>query len=173
MLLHDLGKIETHRLCENGDSSFKNHAAAGGEIAKKILTRLKFDKKTIARVSFLVSHHDFEPPETKIELKKKMKELSPDDVRTLLIIKKSDRGALSEAYRNIEKESERTLLWLKEIEENNECTKICDLKINGNDLIKAGLRGEEVGKALDTALDAVIEGKVVNNRNDLLTYILQ
>lgn len=173
MLLHDLGKIETHRLCENGDSSFKNHAAVGGEIAKKILTRLKFDKKTIARVSFLVSHHDFEPPETKIELKKKMKELSPDDVRTLLIIKKSDRGALSEAYRNIEKESERTLLWLKEIEENNECTKICDLKINGNDLIKAGLRGEEVGKALDTALDAVIEGKVVNNRNDLLTYILQ
>ena len=101
-----------------------------------------------------------------------MKELSPDDVRTLLIIKKSDRGALSEAYRNIEKESERTLLWLREIEENNECTKICDLKINGNDLIKAGLRGEEVGKALDTALDAVIEGKVVNNRNDLLTYIL-
>ena len=97
MLLHDLGQIETHRLCENGDSSFKNHAAVGGEIAKKILTRLKFDKKTIARVSFLVSHHDFEPPETKIELKKKMKELSPDDVRTLLVIKKSDRGALSEA----------------------------------------------------------------------------
>ena len=61
---------------------------------------------------------------------------------------------------------------VKEIEENNECTKICDLKINGKDLIKAGLRGEEVGKALDTALDAVIEGKVVNNRNDLLTYIL-
>ena len=98
MLLHDLGKIETHRLCENGDSSFKNHAAVGGEIAKKILTRLKFDKKTIARVSFLVSHHDFEPPETKIELKKKMKELSPDDVRTLLVIKKSDRGAYPSAF---------------------------------------------------------------------------
>ena len=69
MLLHDLGKVPTHKLNENGDSTFKNHATVGGEMTKEILTRLRFDKKTINRVSFLVSHHDFEPPETKIELK--------------------------------------------------------------------------------------------------------
>lgn len=172
MLLHDLGKMSTHELLQNGDSSFKNHAAVGGEMAKSILTRLKFDKKTINRVSFLVSHHDFEPPKSKTELKKKMKELTADDVKTLLTIKKSDRGALSEEYRNIEKETEQTLLWLNEIEENHECTRLCELKINGSDLLKAGLRGEEIGNALNKALDGVIEGKVVNNRNDLLTYIL-
>jgi len=89
MLLHDLGKVPTHKLNENGDSTFKNHATVGGEMAKEILTRLRFDKKTINRVSFLVSHHDFEPPETKIELKKKMKVLTPEDIRTLLILKKA------------------------------------------------------------------------------------
>ncbi len=172
MLLHDLGKVPTHALNENGDSTFKNHAAAGGEIAKEILTRLKFDKKTINKVSFLVSNHDFEPPETKLLLKKKMKTLSADDIRTLLTIKKSDRGALSEEYRDIKRESEQVLLWLDEIENNNECVKLGDLAISGKELTKKGLSGEEVGLTLDRLLDAVVEGKVKNEKNDLLTYIL-
>ena len=80
MLLHDLGKIPTHQLNENGDSTFKNHAMIGGEMARKILTQLKFDKKTINRVSFLVSYHDFEPVKTKQELKKHLDESSFDQV---------------------------------------------------------------------------------------------
>lgn len=172
MLLHDLGKVPTHAINENGDSTFKNHAQVGGEIAKNILTRLKFDKKTVNRVSFLVSNHDFEPPETKLLLKKKMKTLTPDDIRTLLTIKKSDRGALSEAYRDISKQSKQVLLWLDEIEKNNECVKIPDLAISGKDLTKKGLSGEEIGQTLDRLLDAVVEGKIKNEKNDLLTYIL-
>ncbi len=171
MLLHDSGKVPTHKLNENGDSTFKNHATVGGEISKEILTRLRFDKKTINRVSFLVSNHDFEPPETKIELKKKMKVLTPEDVRTLLIIKKSDRGALSESYRDISKETERVLMWLNEIEENSECVTIGQLKINGNDLIKLGFRNDEIGKKLDFLLDCVIEEKVPNTKQALLSFL--
>jgi tRNA nucleotidyltransferase (CCA-adding enzyme) len=171
MLLHDLGKVPTHKLNDNGDSTFKNHATVGGEMAKEILTRLRFDKKTINRVSFLVSHHDFEPPETKIELKKKMKILTAEDVRTLLVIKKSDRGALSESYRDISKESEQVLVWLKEIEENNECVTINQLKINGNDLIKLGFKNEEIGQKLDFVLDCVIEEKVPNSKQFILDFL--
>ena len=171
MLLHDLGKVPTHKLNENGDSTFKNHATIGSEMAKEILIRLRFDKKTITRVSFLVSHHDFEPPETKIELKKKMKVLTAEDVRTLLVIKKSDRGALSESYRDISKESEQVLVWLKEIEENNECVTINQLKINGNDLIKLGFKNEEIGQKLDFVLDCVIEEKVPNTKQALLSFL--
>ena len=36
MLLHDLGKVPTHKLNEKGDSTFKNHATVGGEMAKDI-----------------------------------------------------------------------------------------------------------------------------------------
>ena len=171
MLLHDLGKVPTHKLNENGDSTFKNHATVGGEMAKEILTRLRFDKKTINRVSFLVSHHDFEPPETKIQLKKKMKILTAEDVRTLLIIKKSDRGALSEEYRDISKESEQVLIWLKEIEENNECVAVSQLKVNGKDLMNLGFKNEEIGKKLDYLLDCVVEEKVRNNKHELLTFL--
>ena len=172
MLLHDLGKVPTHKLNEKGDSTFKNHATIGGEMAKEILTRLKFDKKTINKVSFLVGCHDFEPPETKIELKKHLKTKTPEDIKTLLIIKKSDRGALSESYRDISEGTAQTLKWLEEIESNNECCTISQLAVNGKDLEKKGLKGEEIGNALNSLLDAVIENKVENTKADLLTYIL-
>lgn len=172
MLLHDLGKIPTHKLDENGNSTFKNHATIGGDIAREILTRLKLDKKTINRVSFLVANHDFEPPLSKTDLKKHLKTKTIEDIKTLLIIKKSDRGALSESYRDISKESEQCLKWLSEIENNNECCKTSQLAITGDDLKKKGLEGEDIGKALDTLLDAVIEGKLQNKKDDLLTYHL-
>ena len=172
MLLHDLGKIPTHQLNENGDSTFKNHAMIGGQMAREILTRLKFDKKTINRVSFLVSYHDFEPVKTKRELKIHLKTKTPDDIRTLLIIKKSDRGALGESYRDISAPTAQNLLWLQEIEENNECCNIAQLAITGKDLLEEGLQGEAIGEALEKALDAVIDEKVANCKRDLLTYLL-
>lgn len=172
MLLHDLGKVPTHKLNDKGDSTFKNHAMVGGEMAKEILTRLRFDKKTINRVSFLVSYHDFEPVESKIELKHHLKTKTPEDIRTLLTIKKSDRGALSESYRDISEGTRKTLQWLREIEENNECCTIKDLDITGNDLINAGFSGEQIGETLEKALDAVIEEKILNKKSDLLTYLL-
>ncbi len=172
MFLHDLGKVPTHKLNDKGDSTFKNHAAVGGEMAKEILTRLKFDKKTINRVSFLVGCHDFEPPETKSELKKHLKTKAPADIRTLLVIKKSDRGALSESYRDISKETEQCLQWLHEIEDNNECCTIAQLTITGDDLLRKGYSGSNIGKALNDLLDAVIEGKVENTKTSLLTYQL-
>lgn len=172
MFLHDLGKVPTHALNEKGNSTFKNHAGVGGEMAKDILTRLKFDKKTVNRVSFLVGNHDFEPPVSKIELKHHLKNKTPEDIKTLLTIKKSDRGALSEKYRDISAGTTQTLKWLREIEENNECCTLKDLAVTGSDLLKQGFSGEEIGKRLDTLLDAVIEGKVENAKSHLLTYLL-
>ena len=172
MLLHDLGKMPTHALNEKGVSTFKNHASVGGEIAKEILTRLKFDKKTVNHVSFLVANHDFEPPETKILLKKHLSTKTPDDIRTLLTIKKSDRGALSEKYRDISEGTRRCLEWLGEIEANGECCTVKDLAVNGSDLLAAGVKSNEIGNVLNTLLDAVITEKVKNRKDDLLTYIL-
>lgn len=172
MLLHDLGKVSTHQLNNQGESTFKNHALVGEKIARDVLTRLKFDKKTVNRVSFLVGCHDFEPPKTKSELKKQLKTKSPEDIRTLLIIKKSDRGALSESYRDISGATAQVLLWLEEIEKNNECCTVSQLAVNGKDLEKFGLKGERIGAALNILLDGVIEEKVENKKTDLLTYLL-
>ena len=49
MFLHDLGKVPTHALNEKGNSTFKNHAGVGGEMAKDILTRLNRIKTSLKK----------------------------------------------------------------------------------------------------------------------------
>jgi len=44
------------------------------------------------------------------------------------------------------------------------------LAVGGADLLALGLRGPEVGRALAGLLDAVIEGRVQNRRQDLLAH---
>lgn len=171
MLLHDLGKVPTHTLDEAGASKFTGHAAVGAQMAKTVLTRLRFDKKTVERVTFLVAHHDFMPPKTKTDLKKALKTLTPDDVRTLLIIKKSDRGALSAPYRDISAASAQCLGWLGEIERDGDCCTTAQLALKGDALLRAGAAPASVGTLLDKALDAVIEGRVPNEPKALLTYL--
>ena len=94
-----------------------------------------------------------------------------EDIKTLLIIKKSDRGALSESYRDISKESEQVLIWLKEIEENNECVTVGQLKIDGNDLIKLGFKNEEIGgKKYADGYDCAELAKTFEEEIPITTY---
>ena len=63
-LLHDAGKPACFTLDEAGRGHFYGHAKPGTEIARAALTRLKFDRDTIHRVSRLVELHDYpiDPP---------------------------------------------------------------------------------------------------------------
>lgn len=62
-------------------------------------------------------------------------------------------------------------MWLKEIEENNECVTIAQLKINGNDLIKLGFKNEEIGTKLELILDCIIEEKLPNSKQSILDFL--
>lgn len=55
-LLHDIGKFETFAQ-DQERIRYDHHAEVGSETAKKILIRLKFPKKTIDRVFWLIRHH--------------------------------------------------------------------------------------------------------------------
>jgi hypothetical protein len=46
-----------------------------------------------------------------------------------------------------------------------------ELKVNGNDLIHLGLKGQEIGQALKSLLMAVYSDKVRNQKNDLLNFL--
>lgn len=52
---------------------------------------------------------------------------------------------------------------------NDECYQICDLDINGNDLIEIGLSGAEIGDCLHILLDDVICGKADNDHDVLIS----
>ena len=53
--------------------------------------------------------------------------------------------------------------------ENGDCVRIADLRINGRDLITAGLgKGPEIGRILSALLDAVLHDPTQNDREALL-----
>ncbi|MEK7672265.1 MAG: CCA tRNA nucleotidyltransferase [Patescibacteria group bacterium] len=55
-LMHDIGKYDTFMQDEER-IRYDKHAEVGADIASKILNRLKFPKKTVDRVHWLIEHH--------------------------------------------------------------------------------------------------------------------
>lgn len=171
MLLHDLGKAPTAGIDENGDSTFINHAQESAALAEKILARLKSDKKTALTVIKLVSLHDFEIPVTETEVRRMLKKITPDELLMLLKIKTADRGALSPSFRDVSEQRAKAEKYLNVIISENKCYKISDLAVSGTDVAKKGYTDSEIGEKLETLLDAVIEGKCENTKDELIKLI--
>ena len=57
-LLHDIGKVKTRRIDENGDVHFFGHSEVGAAMfRKRVAARLGFDGPLYDRVHFLILHH--------------------------------------------------------------------------------------------------------------------
>ena len=56
-LLHDIGKIRTREVGENGTIHFIAHEIEGEKMVKEIMARLKFSNNAIDQVSFLTLYH--------------------------------------------------------------------------------------------------------------------
>ncbi len=56
VLMHDIGKYDTFTV-DNERIRYDHHSEVGADIAKKIFSRLKFPRKIIDKVSWLVRHH--------------------------------------------------------------------------------------------------------------------
>ena len=62
----------------------------------------------------------------------------------------------------------RALIFIDEIEKNNECYSLKSLDISGSDLLSLGIKGQKIGIVLNALLDAVIENSVKNHKAELL-----
>lgn len=170
MLLHDTGKIATHELDENGNSTFKNHAAVGGVIAENILRRLKFSKEYINTVSYLVSIHDKEVPETRIQVKEYIRELGEKNFIRLMKIRRADKSGLSEGYRDIADKLVFAYSTFDEVMNNDEPYSLRQLAVDGNDLKKL-VPANDIGDTLSFLVDTVIKHPEFNNKETLLELV--
>lgn len=57
LLLHDIGKIRTRSIGDDGRVHFYDHEFVGSNMVVDILKRLKYDNKTIDDVRFLIKNH--------------------------------------------------------------------------------------------------------------------
>lgn len=184
VLFHDFGKPAC-RTTENGVDHFHGHPRVSGELAVKIMHRLKFDNDTIRQVKTLVLLHDNRPPET-AEIFEKLRageRVVPERwVRRLanragtelfpLLLQVCGADVLAQSdYKKTEK-----LLLLDQIHEiygeileKHQCLTVKDLAVDGRDLIAAGMEpGREIGAALNAMLEDVLEHPEHNEKKYLL-----
>ena len=179
MLLHDTGKPAARTTDENGEGHYRGHQKISEQIARKTAEALHLDNVSRDRLCNLVLHHDI-PLRTESGaintdrsfLLRRLNRFGEEDLRTLFLIHRSDRVATG--YTTAEREDARLqerMAALDALLAEQPCFTLRDLAVTGRDLTAAGLKGKAVGEALQTLLEAVMDGKVENKKEQLLAYL--
>lgn len=170
MLLHDVGKPSCRTTDENGQDHFKGHPGVSADMARTILRRLKFDNDTSTAVVNLVRNHDDRPEVTPRNVRRMAIRVGEENMKALLAVKIADTLAQSDYQRQEKLEYiEDIRATFLQIQADQNCLKIKDLKINGKDLIAMGLpQSNKIGLILKTLFDEVVDEPEKNHRDYLL-----
>ncbi len=170
MLLHDVEKPGTISVGKDGQNHFYGHQEKGSVTAKNILRRLKFDNDTIDAVTHLIRWHDYRFVLTPAGMRKAASKIGREAMELLFEVNRADTSAKNPKY-TIEKferlEAVRELY--QAIVDREECVSLKEMKINGKDLIRLGLKpGREIGEILHRLLSMVLEEPEKNDTDTLL-----
>lgn len=172
VLLHDIGKPATLKLDDNGVTHFYNHAVVSADMAKTILRRLRFDNDTVSMVSRLVLYHDYGnnvDPDMRI-VRRAVSKIGEEVFPLLFSVKRADILAQSGYLR--QEKLDRLEKWqqlYRKVISAGQCVSLKTLAVTGSDLIAMGMKpGKEIGTALNTLLDLVLEDPDRNTREALL-----
>lgn len=172
MLLHDIGKPLVKKTDENGIDHFKTHQFRSAELAQRITADLKLDNKSRRRIYDLVYEHDDRIAATKKSVRRFLSKYDEDFFADYMKVRRADTLAQSMYLREEKlKELDELEAIAKQIHDDSLCLHLSDLAVNGKDLMALGFSGSRIGEGLRFLLDAVIEEKITNNRDDLLKYL--
>ena len=170
-LFHDIGKPFCFSMDEDRIGHFYGHNKKSAELTERILKNLKADTKTINDVTTLVLHHDAPINPDEKNVKRRLNKLGEDIYFDLIKLQAADNMGLSPKYHYRQETYKKLSETGREILEKEECFSLKNLAVDGNDLIKLGYKGKEIGKALDFLLSLVIDGKEENDKEKLLTAL--
>ena len=120
----------------------------------------------------LVRWHDRQIEPTAKAVKRALQQFRQETFFDLLALKRADNRGQAPAYAARQADYDRLAAIAAEILASGACFSRKDLAITGRDLMAVGMpAGRELGAALDTLLDAVIDEKVKNEKEALLRYL--
>ena len=171
-LLHDIGKPVSKSLDAAGISHYYQHAAIGADLARDILTRLRLRNTDIHRVTTLLRYHDGVTEESESAVKRRLNKLGTSLFFDLLTLQRADR--IAQKGNPTASASHIDLLFqiANTVISKKECFSVASLAVNGYDMIRLGFIGKEIGEALAFLLEAVVDGKVKNEHEELLRYLI-
>ena len=169
-LLHDIGKVPTFTVDENGRGHFYDHAAKGAEMADAILRRMKAPNALREQVVLLIEKHMlWLQPEKKL-LRRQIGRLGQETVYQILSLQHADNSNKGTVKSEENEQYVKILEVLEEIRSEDGCFSLKDLAVNGNDLLKIGFTGRTIGVMLNWLLDQVLEETLPNDRSVLLAW---
>ena len=167
MLLHDVGKPACFTMDEGGVGHFYGHPAISAELAETVCRRLRMDNRTAEQVVTLVRWHDRDIPRTEKAIARAVSQLGEETFRQLLEVKRADNAAQSPDDRPRLVDIQRAEGILDALLARRQCFSLRELAVDGRDMMALGLRGRDIGAALQFLLDAVLDG-AANDREALL-----
>lgn len=123
----------------------------GKEEDCRALERLKFSRLQIQQAHQLLKYKNTPLRADRAEIKFLLQKIGENQFKTLLELKKLNGEDITK-LRNL----------TQEILRNHECFSLRDLQIKGDDLMRLGLEGKEIGEVLNHLLIKVIKGEIEN-----------
>ena len=166
-LLHDIGKVQTFTIDEDGQGHFKGHAKVSAELADQILLRLRASNELRQQVVLLIEQHMTPLTADKKILRRRLGQYGVETVRDLLTLQRADFGGKKlSAEDDAFAEAEAAL---EEILNEDPCLTSKDLAINGRDILALGIpAGPAVGECMTELLRQVQDEILPNTKEALL-----
>lgn len=177
--LHDIAKPRCFTLDERQRGHFYGHPEVGAKVARTIMQRLAVSNDVIRDTCLLIRDHDKPLKGSRQELLSQMRAFSGEgrDTRRLMDelfdLRRADTlGKAPTCFYYVDMLEDMRSRVHRMLDEGDAYS-LQTLAIHGGDLIRAGVApGPELGTLLNKALDACIEGKVPNEKDALLSFIL-
>ncbi len=161
-LLHDIGKPLSFSLDAKGEGHFYGHHLRGQDLTREILTRLRFDSRTVSSVSILVREHmsRFGFLREK-NTKRFIVSVGIENLEDLFDLQAADIMASKPPHDFAKLEALK-----QEVEgilRRGEPLTVKDLAVDGNTLQSWGMKpGKEMGEILQSLLDRVLDDPCIN-----------
>lgn len=174
VFFHDIGKPHCYQEGEDGIRHFKGHGRVSADMTDKIMKRLRFDNDTREKVVELVYHHDATFEMGKKYVKRWLNKIGEEQFRRLLNVRRADIKAQADMDQETRLQKIDNIEYiLEEVLQDDECFSLKDLAVNGKDVMDTMLieSGKEVGYWLNEILTRVIDGRLKNDRENLIYWM--
>lgn len=170
-IFHDLGKVYTRFIGDDGLGHFYGHEKVSEEICERELRKLRYDRKTITNVMLLVRRHmDAMNTYTEKSVRRLVRKMGIDTTRKLFQLQRADILATNnpDFVTNVD----NGLNLLNDIIEQDKVVYVNQINISGRDILNLGYEeGRTIGLILDHVTEQVADGVIENDKECILRYI--
>ena len=184
-LLHDVGKVKARTVKLEDDPEnpggkielihFWKHELYSAEIAKTVLTRLKFSNAEIERICHLIKEHMFfyTSDWKDSSVRRFIVRVGKDYFDDLFALRLADNYGKNCEKAGLDNPVVKNILELKEriekVEKEQSALSLKDLKVNGKDLMATGIEGgKKLGWILNELFETVLDDPEMNEKQKLL-----